>query len=756
MRNDTKKDISYRKKYTRYYMITLAIPLVILLFVNILIQNVVKRQVIASNNRTLKQFYYLMDEKLEYMLDDALSLALNTTLDECAKQSKESISTSYHQKLSAISLLNQCYTSGAYKDVFVWFPYSDYVISGSNPVTGATTLAKYCSDYYDNSLMQNQIKQMGHADALHPVFWQVEQGFGEEAFLGITICRFHANSRLQNHVVTLVVDRAFFSKDIGNGVLAENDHAMLFSQDGRLLFSYQDNTLETLPESCRNSGIYNIKTNGERYTLLVQESKAMEGFYTMLISQKDFYEPLTKIRTISFAGIILSIFLGFLIARKMIRNTYRPLEEILEKIESAVKRPFAGQKKNEFAFISEIIASQEEEQKNDRQQMQQAIDTAKRKHLLLAVLEGRDVNETDIELLETQLGQEGSFLVGALFLKDCGNVGWDLLPYIIDKEFTDCFDTLCPCEILSVTSASYVIILQTDENPQKAALLDALQKGITFLKQKCEVNAVLGISEVGKEIAGLHRLYQQATQALSYKYVQPEASVIQYRDISDRRFSLPFGEKTVMFHTVRAFLQEDHGQKTTAGEFMADLADRYGLDANASIQNIEYFRYEMSNTLKSVLLGLDFADSKYQSSIDNLHYTENLDSYLQRLTELLNEIKADLKEASQRQLLSAKIKKYVEHHYSDVELSVSVIGNVFGMQAAYLSQMFRESYGMRLVNYIAYVRIDRAKQLLTDTNLTIGEIAAQVGFLSSAVFIKTFKKELGITPGKYRTSNREL
>ena len=63
---------------------------------------------------------------------------------------------------------------------------------------------------------------------------------------------------------------------------------------------------------------------------------------------------------------------------------------------------------------------------------------------------------------------------------------------------------------------------------------------------------------------------------------------------------------------------------------------------------------------------------------------------------------------------------------------------------------------MRLVNYIAYVRVDRAKQLLSDTDLPIREIAAQVGFLSSGVFIKTFKKELGITPGQYRTSNTAL
>lgn len=756
LRSRTKNDISYRKKYTYYYMITLAIPVVVLLFVNILIQNIVRQQVIASNNRTLKQFFYHMDEKLEGVLGDALTLTLNSNLDEYAELDRGSACADYYQKASAIALLNQSCADGAYEDVFIWFPVRDSVISGKNPITNSTTLEKYCTDYYSNPLMQKQIEEMARADPLHPVFWQIKQDFDNEAFLGITVHRFSATSRLQDHVVTLVMNRSSFGKELGKGVLTDKDQAMLFDRDGRRLFSYQDSELEALPEHCRASGSYEIEINGEKYTLLVQEAKVAKGFYTMLISQNDFYEPLTKIRTISFASIIFSIFMGFLTVRRMVRNTYRPLEEILEKIESALKQPFAGQKKSEFAFISEIISSREEEQKKDRLQRQQAADTAKRKHLLLAVLEGRNINETDIEQLETQYGQEGSFLVCALSLKDCGNVGWDLLPYIVDKEFSDCFASLCMYEILSVTSSNYVILLQTGESYRETELLDALQKGIVFLKQKCEVNAVLGISAEGKEIAGLHRLYRQATQALNYKFMQPEATVIQYRDIKERRFSLPFGEKTALFHTVRAFLQEEQSPKSTAEEFVAHLSELYGLNAESSIQNVEFFRYEMSNTLKGILLGTDLADSIHQSNIDNLVDANNLDGYLQKLTKILNGIKADLKETSQRQLLSAKIKKYVEQHYSEVELSVSLIGDVFGMQAAYLSQMFRESYGMRLVNYIAYVRVDRAKQLLSDTDLPIREIAAQVGFLSSGVFIKTFKKELGITPGQYRTSNTAL
>ena len=55
-----------------------------------------------------------------------------------------------------------------------------------------------------------------------------------------------------------------------------------------------------------------------------------------------------------------------------------------------------------------------------------------------------------------------------------------------------------------------------------------------------------------------------------------------------------------------------------------------------------------------------------------------------------------------------------------------------------------------MLEYIASTRIDRAKHLLKEENLSIGEIAEQVGFVNSHTFIRCFKKGENITPGKYR------
>ena len=69
-----------------------------------------------------------------------------------------------------------------------------------------------------------------------------------------------------------------------------------------------------------------------------------------------------------------------------------------------------------------------------------------------------------------------------------------------------------------------------------------------------------------------------------------------------------------------------------------------------------------------------------------------------------------------------------------VNLNVDFEGKEIGMQAAYLSRIFREE----------------------DTQLAIPEIAERTGFFSANVFDNNFKKLTGVTPGKYRVSMENI
>lgn len=102
-----------------------------------------------------------------------------------------------------------------------------------------------------------------------------------------------------------------------------------------------------------------------------------------------------------------------------------------------------------------------------------------------------------------------------------------------------------------------------------------------------------------------------------------------------------------------------------------------------------------------------------------------------------------------------KIKAYVDENYSNAELTILTIGEEFNLTGAYASTLFKRSSGIKLLDYINYIRIQKSKELLTETLLTIGEIAPQCGINNKVTFMRLFKKYEGTTPGKYRDDNKK-
>jgi AraC-like DNA-binding protein len=92
------------------------------------------------------------------------------------------------------------------------------------------------------------------------------------------------------------------------------------------------------------------------------------------------------------------------------------------------------------------------------------------------------------------------------------------------------------------------------------------------------------------------------------------------------------------------------------------------------------------------------------------------------------------------------------------QLQVSHIADHFGYNAKYISQMFAKISGISLKRFILQQKMDEASFLLTDTNMTITEIALQLGYYDSHHFMKSFKQITNLTPSSYRNaaSNRLL
>lgn len=102
-----------------------------------------------------------------------------------------------------------------------------------------------------------------------------------------------------------------------------------------------------------------------------------------------------------------------------------------------------------------------------------------------------------------------------------------------------------------------------------------------------------------------------------------------------------------------------------------------------------------------------------------------------------------------------QITQYVEDHLSE-SISLGEAAARVHLNQNYLSQLFKRQTGKNFVRYVLEARMDKAKQRLVHTSLSITEIAEQVGYANVAYFSNTFKKMTGESPTQYRKRHRRL
>jgi two-component system, response regulator YesN len=99
----------------------------------------------------------------------------------------------------------------------------------------------------------------------------------------------------------------------------------------------------------------------------------------------------------------------------------------------------------------------------------------------------------------------------------------------------------------------------------------------------------------------------------------------------------------------------------------------------------------------------------------------------------------------------AFIKSYTEQNL-DKELSLTRLADELHFNPSYLSRLFKHVTGKSVSEYIAEIKINKARELLSKSNMKINEIAGSLGFESSSYFTRFFKKYTDLGPQEYRDS----
>ena len=128
--------------------------------------------------------------------------------------------------------------------------------------------------------------------------------------------------------------------------------------------------------------------------------------------------------------------------------------------------------------------------------------------------------------------------------------------------------------------------------------------------------------------------------------------------------------------------------------------------------------------------------------------------FARTLAVLKPEKRQDSREFFSRSILTEQVKYLVHQNYAE-SLSLSELAASVFTNPSYLSRVFKEETGIPLSHYINRVRIQKARELLEDTEELIIDIAVACGYNYIPHFNRVFKELTGMTPGAYRKSRRK-
>ncbi|MBQ8649295.1 MAG: helix-turn-helix domain-containing protein [Clostridia bacterium] len=126
------------------------------------------------------------------------------------------------------------------------------------------------------------------------------------------------------------------------------------------------------------------------------------------------------------------------------------------------------------------------------------------------------------------------------------------------------------------------------------------------------------------------------------------------------------------------------------------------------------------------------------------------------ITELkkqLSDIPYSLENKTSDSLIITKAAGFIKQNYSDCNLSLQTVAEALSISESHLGKLFKKELSVNFSGYLLNVRMERAKQLLRNTDLSVAEICHRVGYNYPTYFRKIFNNHTGMSPSEYRNKN---
>jgi AraC-like DNA-binding protein len=480
---------------------------------------------------------------------------------------------------------------------------------------------------------------------------------------------------------------------------------------------------------------YKSGYTGWTYVSLVSDQAIRSGIHTI--------GWLTALISVSI--ILLSILLSMTGSFRF----YRPLRKLMNKF-----RTDPLQEGDEFDLINQSFSNMEQQMVYQESQLQL--------YLVLKLFHGELTLSEIPGKIEAQFPNLKSFSRFAVFTFQIDTLEGtrytendrDLLLFALKnivEELIARQDRL-PAVVMHHSLVCFHGITAAPQETDKRGRLQIAQMVQKQVETYLSVPVSVGISRIIEYVNQAPSAYLEGVEALKYRIRFGNQAVLFFEDLKPdqarKTFLYPAAAAERLIDAIRLDDKED--ALVLLRSFISRLFEKQG--------NLIEYQMAMIRLLSDILqlhdaslnnLVLEFNGRSLPSELMELQTPSEIEQWFQeRVIEPILEL-LKKQTAVQYKTISSQIVQIVEQDF-DKNLTLEAIGLKLNYSPAYLSQIFRKDKGIPFTEFLTQQRMKLAKQWLSQTEMTVNEIAEKLGYQNTQNFIRFFKKDVGVTPGHFR------
>lgn len=501
-----------------------------------------------------------------------------------------------------------------------------------------------------------------------------------------------------------------------------------------------------------------FKWQKDTYLLHHFENNLLNLNYYYVVNTDTAVARLTQIYKVSIYAIVGILIIGIFISVFLGRKTYQPYE----KIESLLRKHgklTTSNKKLTFEDMQRKVAtflSENSDLKEVIEQQQPYIKETILNRLLTDSLIDKDAtNQLFSEKINQSKETNYFTLIVSLEVTDESPVlardsfSHQLLSHLAHLKLNDSVDV----EWIGTqhTENEMVLLVAANRYSNKELVVDFISSAII---EFCGIALPIGVGQTTSDILMIKHSYVEALTALNNRFSNHHETIFYFEEITESNadhtndFQFPKDLQLKLIQSLQL------GNQMVALETLKDLIT-YGTNNSQSFHIFRLYSSYLISTYAEVattIVGEQLLNDLEQL-MDVSDYS-SLENQLQIITSIICE-KVENDNKNEENLLKDALFTYIHDHFHSETLSLESTADHFNLSSATINKIMKEASDTTFAKYIAHLRLEQIKEDLIKTNLPIKEIIQNNGYYDVSNFTRKFRTTVGVTPGQYRTINRE-